>query len=264
MATAITYPPIIGVSGSTATIPAQNLDLNSVVSIVSGSADPTSVATSAPAGSLYLRTNGNCYLKQDAGSSTNWLQTNLLSLSGSTATLVAQNLNLNSVVSLISGSVDPSSVATSAPKGSLYLSTNGGHYIKQDAGSSTNWSLIGLANAVINHIIGNGVAPTIAANAGAGTGGTASITGSDIAGQITVGAGTLPTAAVVAATITFNSAYASTPVVVLTPANAVTALLGGVTGIFLSSTTAGFTLTAGATALSGSTTYLWNYMVMQP
>lgn len=48
------------------------IDLNGVVRLLTGSADPTSVAQDAPAGSVYLRTNGKAYLKQDAGSSTNW------------------------------------------------------------------------------------------------------------------------------------------------------------------------------------------------
>lgn len=39
---------------------------------ITGATDPTSVAVNAPAGSLYLRTNGSLYVKQDAGSTTNW------------------------------------------------------------------------------------------------------------------------------------------------------------------------------------------------
>ena len=41
--------------------------------IISGDSDsPTSTAKSGSAGSLYLRTNGDLYCKQDSGSSTNW------------------------------------------------------------------------------------------------------------------------------------------------------------------------------------------------
>ena len=44
---------------------------------------------------------------------------------------------------LIPGSVDPSSVATSAPIGAVYInSTTGSRYIKLDAGSTTNWKKI--------------------------------------------------------------------------------------------------------------------------
>jgi hypothetical protein len=51
------------------------LSLNDAVKIITGTTDPTSVAVSAPKGSLYLNTsNGNIYKKQDAGSSTNWVR----------------------------------------------------------------------------------------------------------------------------------------------------------------------------------------------
>ncbi len=52
-----------------------NLDLNGNAKILSGSVDPSSSATSAPIGSIYLNTtNGNLYKKQDAGSSTSWVK----------------------------------------------------------------------------------------------------------------------------------------------------------------------------------------------
>lgn len=54
-----------------------NLNLNGQDEILSGTVDPTSTATSATKGSLYLNTsNGNLYRKQDNGSSTNWVNTN--------------------------------------------------------------------------------------------------------------------------------------------------------------------------------------------
>jgi hypothetical protein len=53
----------------------QNFDLNGVAKVLSGTDNPTSVAKSAPKGSIYLDvTNGNVYKKTDAGSSTNWIQ----------------------------------------------------------------------------------------------------------------------------------------------------------------------------------------------
>lgn len=48
------------------------LDLFGAAYILTGSADPTSVATDAPAGSLYLRSTGDVYKKDDNGSTTNW------------------------------------------------------------------------------------------------------------------------------------------------------------------------------------------------
>jgi len=52
------------------------LNINDQIYIINGSADPTSVAQNAPKGSVYFRTGvsgGTAYLKQDNGSTTNWL-----------------------------------------------------------------------------------------------------------------------------------------------------------------------------------------------
>lgn len=49
-----------------------NTSLNPLV-VISGSVDPTSVAVSAMAATLYIKTdNLNVYIKQDNGLSTNW------------------------------------------------------------------------------------------------------------------------------------------------------------------------------------------------
>lgn len=62
-------------SGSDVKALKQNLNLADIAKLLTGTADPTSSAQSAPQGSLYLRTGasgGTIYVKQDAGSSTNW------------------------------------------------------------------------------------------------------------------------------------------------------------------------------------------------
>lgn len=62
-------------SGSDVKALKSNLDLNGGAKVLSASSDPTSSATSAPKGSALLSTaNGSLFLKQDAGSSTNWLK----------------------------------------------------------------------------------------------------------------------------------------------------------------------------------------------
>lgn len=74
--------------------------------------------------------------------------------SGSDVKALKSNLDLNGNAKILSGSVDPSSVATTAPIGSVYLnSTNGNLYKKQDAGSSTNWVKLSVGgDAGINYI----------------------------------------------------------------------------------------------------------------
>ena len=73
---------------------------------------------------------------------------------GNKIKLLKQNLTLNDAVDIQSGTVDPTSSAVDAPLGSLYLNTsNGLAYRKLDAGSSTNWSIVGSSSASgINYV----------------------------------------------------------------------------------------------------------------
>jgi hypothetical protein len=121
-------------------------------------------------------------------------------------------------------------------------------------------------NATFQHAIGGSAAPSIAAGGGAGTGGTASILGTDIGGQITINTGTGPGSTSTIVTVTFASVYPSTPTaVILTPGNsAANALTGNqkpyidtATGI----STTSFLVKAGGAALAGSTTYVFQYHV---
>jgi hypothetical protein len=61
--------------------------------------------------------------------------------------------------------------------------------------------------------------PTIAVGTGAGTGATASISGSDLSGVITITAGTSPATAATTVTVTFHTAFSTAPkTVIITPA----------------------------------------------
>jgi hypothetical protein len=75
--------------------------------------------------------------------------------SGSDVKTLKSNIDLNGNSKVMSGTVDPTSSATSAPIGSLYLNTTtGNHYRKLDSGSSTNWALVG-AGGVANNQLAN-------------------------------------------------------------------------------------------------------------
>jgi hypothetical protein len=64
--------------------------------------------------------------------------------SGSTVKFLKKILDLNGGAQIISSTTNPSSTAVSAPAGSLLLNeTSGSLYRKTDAGSSTNWTLVG-------------------------------------------------------------------------------------------------------------------------
>jgi len=111
------------------------------------------------------------------------------------------------------------------------------------------------------HFVGSGSTPSIANGAGAGTTpGTPTVAGTDAAGQITIITGTLPSVSAVAVTVTFAAAYGTAPYVVIWPANAAAATLGFLP--FVGSTTTTFTVNTGTIALGGSTTYVYNYVVV--
>jgi hypothetical protein len=65
-------PAVIYSAGYGKVIPQFGLRFNDNKTLISGSADPSAVATDAPIGSIYISSNGLTYQKQDNGSSTNW------------------------------------------------------------------------------------------------------------------------------------------------------------------------------------------------
>jgi hypothetical protein len=116
------------------------------------------------------------------------------------------------------------------------------------------------------HQVVGGAAPTIAAEAGAGTGPTATVGGNDVVGVITVTTGTSPAAGATVAAIHFAAAFAAAPKSVhLTAANGCAATLAGAGAVWSDAgnlSTNGFTLNVGAAALAASTTYKWYYHVL--
>ena len=77
--------------------------------------------------------------------------------SGQNVKTLKQNIDLFGVAKIMSGSVDPSASATSAPIGSLYINAvNGNTYRKLDAGSSTNWAILGSGGDNGTNYIKNG------------------------------------------------------------------------------------------------------------
>lgn len=131
--------------------------------------------------------------------------------------------------------------------------------------------LVSQAGAAFNHLIGNTGAPSVTLGAGAGTGASATITGSDIGWLLTLTTGTAPAGSrAIVASIGFAMAYASAPIVQMTPGNDNAALLSGATMPFVPArgltngvTTTGCTVLGGPTALAASTTYVFNFAAIQ-
>lgn len=86
--------------------------------------------------------------------------------SGNDVKTLKSNIDMNGNAKLLSGTVDPSSVATSAPAGSLYLNTSSGNvYKKNDSGLTTNWSVLLVTGgatsngATSTHVLQGGASP---------------------------------------------------------------------------------------------------------
>ena len=174
---------------------------------------------------------------------------------GNLTTGLNSKISLNSTGTVISRDVAD---ANSAFIINQINASSTGNILNLQAAGVTKASVSRTGNISLPHLIGNSTAPTIAAGAGAGTIPTVSISGTDLAGTITVTTGTSPTAAGILATITFNTAYGSAPSVVFSDVN------DNVGAVKVSSTTGAFVLTAktGVT-LAASTTYKYNYIVAQ-
>jgi hypothetical protein len=102
--------------------------------------------------------------------------------------------------------------------------------------------------------------PTIVAGAGAGISPTVSVMANGKQLQVIVTTGTSPTESnATIATVTLANALSYTPYPVFSSANANTASLSGASMIYMTSSgTTNVTITSGTTALTASTTYVWN------
>lgn len=118
-----------------------------------------------------------------------------------------------------------------------------------------------------SHLVGNSSAPSIAADTGAGTGPTISVSGTDLSGYITLTTGSTPATSAVVATVTYNTAYSATPkTVLLSPGNGQAASLSGNAQVYANQgtmSTTQFSIQVGSTALTASTQYIWFYTVIQ-
>lgn len=123
-------------------------------------------------------------------------------------------------------------------------------------------NLITAALTVNGHIMTGGGAPTITAGLATCVSPTATISGTDTAGLITVTTNSGCTNSGDIAKITFNQAFTAAPRVTLTPANANSASLK----TYVNSDTitpASFTIATPTSTINGSTIYKWFYQVIQ-
>lgn len=132
-------------------------------------------------------------------------------------------------------------------------------------------SLSSLTSASVRQIISTGSAPSVTAGSGLGTGGSTavSVSGTDMAGTITLTTDVLGVTVINSdlVTLTFNTPYAAAPRVIVMPANAAacTLTLGVVQCLQSNVSTTAFKLKSGAVALPTLTaaSYIFNYIAIQ-
>jgi trimeric autotransporter adhesin len=163
--------------------------------------------------------------------------------------------------------LDAVAIGTSAAA-SGYLSVAIGH-VSNDDGIQQVFS-IGSAGEQrdllhVAHICSNTSTPTAVLDTGAGTGASYTYIGSDTAGVLNITTAGVPAGSnSIIATVTFKgpNPFVNGCAVILTPANVVTALLSGVTGIYASGGQTNWVLNAGSTGLTTGQTYSWNVVVL--
>ncbi len=206
--------------------------------------------------------------------STSTARTNLLAAASGANSDITSLAGLSTPLSPAQGGTGTSTVFT---QGSLVFAGTSGNFGQNNAGlfwdnansrlgigSTSPASKLEVNGTIAGiHLKGVGATPGIAAGAGAGTSPTISVRGTDIAGEITLTTGTLPSLSATVLTLTFASSYNTSPFISLVPANALTALLSGATMVFPTVGASTISLTSGATALTAATTYKWHYMVIE-
>lgn len=108
-------------------------------------------------------------------------------------------------------------------------------------------------------LFASSTAPTIATSTGAGTAATASLTGGNSSGEVTVNALTSPATSAVVVTITPNVTAPNKLICTFTPSNNAAAALSGTTQVNATSTASTWGIVSGTAALTTGTTYKWFY-----
>lgn len=175
---------------------------------------------------------------------------------------------------MCSGDADPDTYLNTQPgKGSVFFrqgaDTGKGLWVRepQTPGSGTLkwWQRDEFFKVKSRQLVATqAIEASLSAGTGAGTSPNLFGVKYDLAGQITLVAGTSPAAGGDVFTVTFNVAYANAPVaVLLSPREQNAAELNGTKQVYVNSiSTTGFTVRAGSTPLTQGDTYKWSYIVV--
>lgn len=186
---------------------------------------------------------------------------NYITLTGTSST--GANLNVSDAYIEVVGSGTQGPTGPSGPSGSNGAAGATGPTGPTGAGTTGATGPTGPGLDANGHLVGSGSATTVAAGTGAGTSPTVTLGANshDLAGTVTVVAGTAPAANGIVCTVTFGTAFATAPFVVISAlgVNAATYNTHMTVGTV---TTTGFTILDAITALAGGSTYVWTYHVI--
>jgi len=223
----------------------------------------------------YYQTAGNLFFVDNQDRTSLALdKTNALLYGVFNATPASQTLTTNSAFTATYGVNIPSGQQYTINGTSIFSSPtisspviNGtitGTGITTSGASSSVVSTTSNGTIVSAHIQGNQTITTSNTGAGAGIGTNLSltVTGTDIAGLITLNTGSTvsPTTGIVVI-ITFATTYGTTPYATITPASATAAPES--INIYATTSTAQLALSDAGTPLAANTTYKWYYQVIQ-
>lgn len=151
--------------------------------------------------------------------------------------------------------INSTSIAAAPATNILQVASSSGatvFYVNGYGNASTTGSMF--ASAFIT-----GGAPTIATSTGSGSAGTASITGGNSGGEITINALTSPVLSATIATITPSISAPNNWYCTITPSNAAAQALAIAAYPRVGHAASTWSIISGTTALSTSVTYLWQY-----
>lgn len=239
-----------GASAAGATITCNNTSVTGQAQVTDNTANLSLVYSSIGSGSLpavVTPSSPNTGIITLASAGLNTTATN--SVTGSGVVVVAQAAKLSTGGDIVSTVTQ--AVLSGFPQGQTLIGAG--------ATAATNALLI-VKNGHIKSQ--QTTAPTVTTNANAGTGATSSVSNAtDVAGKLALTLGTLPLLGV-QTTVNFNKAYATAPIISLTPANVLAASNSVSKQIFVSSSTSGFSINFG---VGGTATeaYSWHYHIIE-
>lgn len=183
-------------------------------------------------------------------------------------------MSASASISSISGNGGNGAYAISASTGAAVINLAVGSRSSQISNTAISFTggvsypnfLNSATGVAANQLHGTGPTPSITVAAAAGGSGSAvSLSGSDVAGYVTITTGVSPTTGIIAS-VTFANAFSSNPkYVVISPANLAAAGLVNTKQAYVDQVNInnlGFSISSNSTALAGDTSYKWYYLVI--